>query len=60
MTATDKAIAKLEAKVQVLQLAIAELKNVADQEPDDAAPKAKRGRKKKAGLPMIDTAQGQL
>jgi hypothetical protein len=53
MNTTDKAIAKLEAKVQVLQLAIAELRNVADQEPDEAAPKVRKTRKKK-GLPSAE------
>lgn len=53
MNATDKAIAHLTAKIQVLQLAIAELKNVADQEPDDAAPKVRKTRKKK-GLPTAE------
>ena len=48
MTSTDRAIAKLEAKIQVLQLAIAELKNVADQEPDASdAPKVRKTRKKR-------------
>ena len=41
MTSTDRAIAKLEAKIQVLQLAIAELKNVQDQEPDAPATEKK-------------------
>ena len=41
MTSTDRAIAKLEAKIQVLNLAIAELKNVQDQEPDAPATEKK-------------------
>ena len=43
MTSTDRAIAKLEAKIQVLNLAIAELKNVADQE-EPTVPKVRKTR----------------
>ena len=43
---TDRAIAKLEAKVHVLQLAIAELKNVADAEAV-AVEKVRKTRKKR-------------
>ena len=48
MTSTDRAIAKLEAKKQVIDLAIAELRNVADQEPEASdAPKVRKTRKKR-------------
>ena len=56
MTLTDRAIAKLEAKIAVLQLAIAELKNVADQEPD-AAPKVPKTRKKRGVADVMPASE---
>jgi len=55
MTSTDKAIAKLEAKKQVIDLAIAELKNVADQEPD--APKVRKTRKKRGVADVMPASE---
>lgn len=53
MNHTEKAIQKLEDKITVLRLAQAELRNVQDQEPDAAAPKVRKTRKKK-GLPTAE------
>ena len=48
MTSTDRAIAKLEAKKTVIDMAIAELRNVADQASEASdAPKVRKTRKKR-------------
>jgi hypothetical protein len=53
-SATDRAIAKLEAKKQVIDMAIAELRNVADQEPE-AASTEKKTRKPRRPRGLSDT-----